>query len=440
MITTADRQALEAADPQLLSNLLQLKLSQSKIAQLSEGLKNSILIEVAAQLESCTDRVLEANALDLKMLSESATGAFRDRLTLSENRINLMAASLRSIAALKDPVGQVVSEGQLDNGLKFKKIRSPLGCLLVIFESRPNVITEVFALAFKSGNAVCIRGGKESLQTAKALFAILRDAIRTALAKTTGHKLDEARLVPFVGVETADRALVPLLLRAKSIFDVCIPRGGDGLIELATREAAMPLIKNDRGLCHLYVHADADIEMAKRILMNGKTQRPGVCNSIETLLLDQNLSLNAQRELLRAASDFGVELRVSKSLIDRLNLSNARLAEPQDFETEHLDLILNVAEVQGLDGALDHIAQFGSRHSEAIVTRSSEVGRSFLQSVDAACTYWNASTRFTDGYTLGLGGEIGISTQKLHVRGPVGLNELTSVRWIFEGAGQVRDN
>jgi glutamate-5-semialdehyde dehydrogenase len=434
----------------LETQLVQLKASATRLAQLSRAEKDSVLRQLADLLIRQEKKLLEANALDLDDLDAGRPAAFRDRLTLTPQRIEQMSKSLHAVADLFDPVGELVDERELENGLIARRIRAPLGPIFMIFESRPNVITETFSLAFKSGNPIALRGGSESQATAACLY----DMIATVLPRD---------LNCFVGLQDYDRALVNRLLKRSDVFDVCVPRGGDALIELVTQESKMPVIKNDRGLCHLYVHADADRKMAEEVLINAKTQRPGVCNAVETLLIDQAWGRDASRVLIQSLRHRHVELRMSEEALRFLGLegeaqnisedaatssesesaklstkSSIRRARPEDFDTEHLDLILNVHIVENLDSALEHIARHGSRHSECIITKNQAAARRFQNAVDAACVYWNASTRFTDGYQLGLGGELGISTQKLHVRGPVGLRELTSVRWVIDGQGQVR--
>ena len=435
----------------LETQLVQLKASAPRLAQLSRAEKDSILRQLADLLIRNKKHILEANALDLDDFDPSRSSAFRDRLTLTPQRIEHMATSLHAVADLFDPVGELIDERELENGLVARRIRAPLGPIFMIFESRPNVITETFSLAFKSGNPIALRGGSESQATAACLY----DLIASVLPRY---------LKCFIGLRDYDRTLVNRLLKRSDVFDVCVPRGGDALIELVTQESKMPIIKNDRGLCHVYVHADADRKMAEEILINAKTQRPGVCNAVETLLIDQAWGRDASRVLIQSLRHRHVELRISDDALQFLGLENEaqaiptdsstppssslenhkasgsiRRACPEDFDTEHLDLILNVKVVDSLESALQHIAQYGSKHSECIITKNQSVARRFQSAVDAACVYWNASTRFTDGYQLGLGGELGIPTQKLHVRGPVGLRELTSVRWVIDGQGQVRN-
>ncbi|MBL7689395.1 MAG: glutamate-5-semialdehyde dehydrogenase [Bdellovibrionaceae bacterium] len=424
----------------LEDSLFNLKAASRKLTSLSTDRRNAVLTGLADRLISSEREILEANENDLKCLDQSTSAAFRDRLTLNTQRIHAMAASLRAVAALPDPIGEVVDSRTLPNGLNTQRIRSPLGTLLMIFEARPNVITEVFALAFKTGNGIALRGGSESKATAATLYQIIAKEIEASGLTPS----------PFVPITNYDRTLVGELLKRADLFDVCIPRGGDSLIERVSREAKMPVIKNDRGLCHLYIHTEAILSMAIKIAVNAKTQRPSVCNAIETCLIDRAIAEQTLRELLPAMAPHHVRLHCcndSYHLAQQIARTDGtestwatglKRASETDFNTEYLDLDLNIKIVDNVEAALRHIERFGSHHSEAIITENKAIARQFQREVDAACTYWNASTRFTDGFELGLGGEIGISTQKLHVRGPVGLKELMSIRWLIDGTGQIR--
>lgn len=424
----------------LENSLSNLKAASRKLTSLSTDRRNAVLIGLADRLVASEHEIIAANEDDLNYLDPSNSAAFRDRLKLNSQRIHAMAVSLRAVAALPDPIGEVVDARTLPNGLKAKRIRSPLGTILMIFEARPNVISEVFALAFKSGNGIALRGGSESKATAATLYKIIDKEIAAAGLTPS----------PFVPITDYDRTLVGELLKRADLFDVCIPRGGDSLIERVSREAKMPVIKNDRGLCHLYIHTEANLSMAVKIAVNAKTQRPSVCNAIETCLIDRAVAEETLRELLPALAPHHVRLHCcdeSYHLAQQIARTDGtestwatglKRASETDFKVEYLDLDLNIKIVENINAALDHIERFGSHHSEAIVTENEAIARQFQREVDAACAYWNASTRFTDGFELGLGGEIGISTQKLHVRGPVGLKELMSIRWLIDGAGQIR--
>ena len=406
-----------------------LKVAARELRQLPNEKKSRALLNLAATVDRSADEILRANSEDLRHLPDTTTPAFRDRLTLNPERIRGMTESLRQVATLPDPVGEVVEEKTLANGLRVQKIRAPLGVIFMIFESRPNVILEAFSLAFKSGNAIALRGGSDSRLTAEILYKLMRNALAQ-------EGVDERS---FLGMNDYDRKLVESLLKRKDLIDIVVPRGGERLIEFVQSTALMPIIKNDRGLCHTFVNDDADLQMAVEIVKNAKVQRPGVCNSLETVLVHEKIAARFLPLLYDATQDAPLEWRVDEAARKLLTSKNhVQNATTEDWDTEHLDLIMNCKIVKNLDEALAHIDAHGSKHSEAIVTRSTDAARRFQSEVDAAAVYWNASTRFTDGFELGLGGELGISTQKLHVRGPVGLRELTTPRWIIEGTGQIR--
>lgn len=409
--------------------LKDLRASARVQRRLSAADKNKALLKIAENLGQASADIINANKKDLQALPADTATAFRDRLTLTSERINGMIESLRQVAALPDPVSEVIDQQTLKNGLKLKKIRAPLGVIFMIFESRPNVILEAFSLAFKSGNVILLRGGSESRYSSEAIYKLMRDS----LAESGFNKM------PFHGLEDYDRGLVEELLKRKDRIDIVVPRGGDRLIDFVQRTAMMPIIKNDRGLCHTYIEEDADLEMAVNIVNNAKTQRPGVCNSLETVLVNEKVAAKFLPMLYKATEPKNLQWHADEASLGILQ-GHARVtkAKPEDWDTEYLDLIMNCRIVKNLDEALAHIDQHGSKHSEAIITKSEDKARLFQQEVDAAAVYWNASTRFTDGFEFGLGGELGISTQKLHVRGPVGLRELTSPRWIIDGTGQTR--
>jgi glutamate-5-semialdehyde dehydrogenase len=385
-------------------------------------------LNAATKVDASMAEILASNAEDLARLPSSTTAAFRDRLTLTSERIRGMTESLRQVANLPDPVGEVVEQRTLPNGLLTRRVRAPLGTILMIFESRPNVILEAFSLAFKSGNAIALRGGSDSRSTAETLFGVMNET------------LAESNIDPnvYLGLNDYDRALVEQLLKRPDLIDIVVPRGGEKLIAFVQETALMPIIKNDRGLCHAFIHHDADLDMAVSVVINAKTQRPGVCNSLETVLVHSKIA-SAFFTQLAAAAKSDLKFHCDDEALQALGgHAQATVASEQDWDTEYLDLILNCRVVSSLDAALAHIEKHGSKHSETIITRSEPEARRFQNEVDAAAVYWNASTRFTDGFEFGLGGELGISTQKLHVRGPVGLRELTSLRWIIDGTGQIR--
>lgn len=413
--------------------LTALRRAARQLRATDAAARNDVLERAAELLERRTAHILAANQQDLEALTDSADAAFRDRLLLTPARITHMAASLRQVADLPDPVGEIVDRQTLANGLAVRRVRSPLGVILMIFESRPNVAVEAFSLGFKAGNAMILRGGKESAHTTALLYDLLSEAL-------TAAGVGAACLW---GIADPDRRVVEFLLAQKQWIDVVVPRGGDALIEYVSRTSSIPVIKNDRGLCHVYVHADADLEMASAIICNAKTQRPGVCNAMETVLVHRQVApmllprlQTAMPQVRWLACDRSLALLTPSTTAD--GAKQVVAATDESWDTEHLSLALNCRIVDSLDDALAHIEAHGSRHSEAIVTAAPETAHRFQMEVDAAAVYWNASTRFTDGFELGLGGELGISTQKLHVRGPVGLRELTSVRWLMDGTGQTR--
>ncbi len=421
--------------PELKERLIKIKRATRSLRTLPPEIKNNILKTLEGKLTTKEQEILQANRADLTELSSGVTSAFRDRLTLTPARLAQIRSSLIQVAELSDPVGEVVEQRALENGLKIKRVRAPLGVIFMIFESRPNVAIEAFSLALKSGNALILRAGKEAKNTVNLFYQAIAES------------LSENHVSPdlFLGITDPQRLLIQSLLQEKKWIDVVVPRGGDALIEFVVEHSKIPIIKNDRGLCHLYVHHDANLEKALSILENAKKQRPGVCNAVETLLVHESIAaqfLPRAYALLSQHSDPKTAVRwfaCAQSLRYLPNLDFAQLIEPESFDTEYLDYKLSCKVVKNEDEAITHIETHGSRHSEAIMTESTKTAQKFQNEIDAAAVYWNASTRFTDGFELGLGGELGISTQKLHVRGPVGLRELTSIRWLMEGNGQIRN-
>lgn len=407
----------------------ELKSAARALRHLATEKKNALLLALASRLDEDRQTILAANQKDLAALKPETPAAFRDRLALNDARIDGMIESLKQVATLKDPVGEITESRTLKNGLNVKRVRAPLGVILMIFESRPNVILEAFSLAFKSGNAIALRGGSESRETANVIYRLMRET------------LEQEKLNPslFYGISDYDRAIVADLLKRKEWIDVVVPRGGERLIQFVEENALMPIIKNDRGLCHAYIDDEADLGMAVEVFKNGKTQRPGVCNALETVLVNKKVAKTFLPAAYDTCASFNLKWRCDDSsyaiLKDRPLVEKAG---ESDFDSEHLDLIINCRLVDDLSAALNHIERHGSKHSETILTANEKKARLFQSEVDAAAVYWNASTRFTDGFELGLGGELGISTQKLHVRGPVGLSELTCPRWIIDGTGQIR--
>ncbi len=395
------------------------------LATASTAAKNEALEFAAEALDAGRDGILTANAADLARAARSeAVPAVLDRLRLNEARLDEMAAGLRAVAALADPVGQVVEGWVLPNGLSVRRVRVPLGVVGIVYENRPNVTSDAAGLCVKSGNAAFLRGSAGAIGSNLAIT----EALRSGIAKA-GLPADVVLLVEDTRHETVEE-----FVRLRGVIDCLVPRGGPALVALVVERATVPYVVDGDGNCHVYVDATANLEVAERIVVNAKTQRPGVCNAMETLLVHRAIAPLALPRLARALE--GVELVGDEA--SRAILPGIGPATEEDFATEFLSLRLAVAVVDDLDGALDHIARYSTGHSEAIVTEDYGAARRFIREVDAAAVLVNASTRFVDGGELGLGAEIGISTQKLHARGPMGLRELTSVKFVIEGDGQVR--
>jgi glutamate-5-semialdehyde dehydrogenase len=374
--------------------------------------------------------VLEANAADLAdERAEGLTPALRDRLALSAERVAAMADGVRAVAGLGDPIGEALDRRTLESGLDLTKLRVPLGVVAVVYEARPNVTIDCAALTIKSGNAIVLRGSHYAERTNGALAAIVREAL-----EEVGLPVDAAVMLAGGGHED----LAELATQEETV-DLLIPRGGEGLKNALKDVATAPVIFAAAGNCHVYVHADADLEMARRIAVNAKTQRPGVCNAAETLLVDAAIAAEFLPGALAELRDAGVELVGDERARASAGGAEVGVASEADWASEYLDLKLAVAVVDSLDQAVDHVNRYGTRHSEAIVTRSDDAAARFTAAVDAAVVYTNASTRFTDGFEFGMGAEIGNSTQKLHARGPIGLRELTTYKYVVRGDGQVRE-
>lgn len=413
----------------LESKLKKIKEASRLLRSSSLKQRNKVLMAAADLLIKDQNKILKANLADLKALPMQTLPAFRDRLSLTPERLQHMAHSLKLVARLTDPLAGESEKQILKNGLILKKIRSPLGVIFMIFESRPNVAIEAFSMGFKSGNAMILRGGKESQKTVHLLYSILKKSLLSA-------NLPAEILW---GITDSDRQIVAALLKQNKYIDVVVPRGGESLIDFVVKNSHIPVIKNDRGLCHVYVHHDANLKMATQIILNAKTQRPAVCNSIETILIHQDKAQEFLPKIYETLSPFQVRwFTDAKSFALLKKYPSVKRATEKNWNTEYLDQILNCKIVSSLDEALQHIETYGSRHSECIVSASEKTAKRFQKEIDAAVVYWNASTRFTDGFEFGLGGELGISTQKLHVRGPVGVTALTSERWVVDGTGQIR--
>ncbi len=401
------------------------KAASRVLAGASSAAKNEALRRMAELLGARSDEILAANGRDLEQAVDAGEPAtILDRLRLTGERVASMAAGLEAVAELPDPVGEVVDGSVRPNGLRVRRVRVPLGVVCVIYENRPNVTADAAALCLKSGNAALLRGSSGALQSNKAIAAALRDGVTKA-----GLPADSVTLVTDTGHEA-----VRQLVRLRGIVDCVIPRGGSSLVEAILEHATVPYVIDGDGNCHVYVDAHADLAMAERIVVNAKMQRPSVCNAMESLLVHRAVAAEFLPRV--AAALQGVELRGDERT--RALVPAALEATEEDYGREFLGLVCSVAVVESLDEAIEHIARYGSGHSEAIVTRDVEAASRFVREVDAAAVLVNASTRFVDGGELGLGAEIGISTQKLHARGPMGLRELTSVKYVVEGEGQVR--
>ena len=399
-----------------------------RLAMCSTTQKNNALNAMADALLANEKMILAANARDVATSKEKGLAdSLVDRLALNPTRILAMADGLRQVAALPDPIGEGLGSIRRPNGLEIHKIRVPLGVVAMIYESRPNVTVDAAGLCLKTGNACILRGGSEAIESNKALADILIKA-----AEVSGLAAGTVALI-----ETTDREAVNQLLKMNQYIDVIIPRGGAGLIKTVVENSTVPVIETGIGVCHTFVDASADLKMAADIAFNAKVSRPGVCNSMETLLVDRRVAADLLPALLKRYADAGVEIRgCNETLAFGPGLQPAT---EEDWGTEYLDLILSVKVISGIDEAISHIGRYSTKHSEAIVTRDFANARRFLQEIDAAAVYVNASTRFTDGFEFGFGAEIGISTQKLHARGPMGLAELTSNKYIIYGDGQIRN-
>jgi glutamate-5-semialdehyde dehydrogenase len=391
--------------------------------------KDAALRRIAQLVRERADAILEANAADLAdERAQGLTSALRDRLTLTPERVESMAAGVEEIVALPDPVGELLEERTLRSGIQLRKVRVPLGVIAVIYEARPNVTIDTAALCLKSGNAIVLRGSSYAANSNGALVALVREALAE-------NGLPEGSAVLLGG----DRSELRELATAEGLVDLVIPRGGEGLKAALKEVATVPVMYAAAGNCHVYVHADADLEMARKIAYNAKVQRPGVCNAAETLLVHADIADEFLPVALRALSDASVELVGDERARRAAGDVPIGEASAEDWDAEYLDLHMAVGVVDSLEAAIEHINRHGTGHSEAIVTSSEEAAREFTESVDAACVYVNASTRFTDGYEFGMGAEIGNSTQKLHARGPIGLRELTTFKYVLRGSGQVRE-
>jgi glutamate-5-semialdehyde dehydrogenase len=390
--------------------------------------KNKILKEMALALNAKKGVILKANKKDLRGAKTiGLSSALIDRLTLNEKRLKEMSESLLEIARLSDPVGEVIKAWSRPNGLWIHKVRVPIGVIAIIYESRPNVTSDCIGLCFKSGNSVILRGGSEALNSNIAIYKMLKGVIKK-------YGLPEG-LINII--TTVDRRAVDILLKLNDYIDLVIPRGGEGLIKRVTRSSRIPVIKHYKGVCHTYVDEWADLNMAEVICFNAKVQRPGVCNAMESMLVHRDVAVRFLPGMLKKFKEAGVEIRGCATT--QKIVKGVKRATEKDYHTEYLDLILSVKVVEDLPEAIAHINHYGTHHSDTIVTENYDCALQFLRQVDSACVYVNASTRFTDGNQFGLGAEIGISTDKLHARGPMALEELTTYKYMIFGNGQVRE-
>jgi len=404
-------------------------IASRELARLSARKKNAILLAMADEVEVQREAIKKANAQDVELAKANGmTGAMIDRLALTDSRINSMAKGLRDVAGLKDPVGAVISRWIRPNGLEIVKVRVPIGVIAIIYEARPNVTADAAGLCFKTSNAVILRGGKESIQSNGAIVQALQGGGAKA-----GLPENAIQWVP-----TIDREAVKELVQLEGLVDLAIPRGGESLIRAVVEQARVPVIKHYKGVCHTYVDKTADLEKALKICENAKCQRPGTCNAMETLLVHEAV---AAKFLPIIAQRLGIELKVELRGDEaaRAIVPTMKPAIEDDWYAEYLDLILAVKVVPSVTAAIEHINKYGSNHSDAIISNSEDAQKEFTHDVGAAVVYINASTRFTDGAEFGMGAEIGISTDKLHARGPMGLEELTTYKYVITGDGQVRE-
>ncbi len=419
-----------ALKEEILKIVKRAKEASFKMALLNREAKDRVLQDMALCLEQKSAFIIQENQKDVSLLkTKKVLTVLIDRLSLDQKRIGQMANSLTQVAALTDPVGEVIRSWARPNGLLIKKVRVPIGVIGVIYESRPDVTVECAGLCLKSGNSVILKGGSEALNSNLAIFKCLHEVLRK-------HSIPEGaiNLIP-----TAQRKAVDILLGMDNFIDVIIPRGGEGLIREVAKKSRIPVIKHYKGICHVYVDEDADLNMAERVCFNAKVERPGVCNAMESMLVHSEAAIRFLPGMIRKFQEAKVEIRGCPKTRSIVKDKNIKLATEKDYATEYLDLILSVKVVDNLNQAIEHINKFGTHHSDSIITDNEKAGEEFLRRVDSACVYVNASTRFTDGNQFGMGAEIGISTDKLHARGPMGLEELCSYKYTVYGQGQIRE-
>ena len=398
------------------------------LANLTTDQKNKILLAMADGILSDADQIISANAIDLdNAVNNNLTNSMTDRLRLDQKRIEAIADGIRQVATLPDPVGEIMDEWERPNGIKIKQIRVPIGIIGIIYESRPNVTSDAAVLCLKTGNATILRGGKESINSNIAISDSLQNAGQKA-----GLPKNSIQLIPFT-----DRESVKYLAEMDEYLDLIIPRGGAGLIEAVVSMARMPVIKHYDGICHTYVDSECDLEMASNVVMDAKTQKPSVCNALETLLVSEQIADTYLPAIGKLLSEQQVEIRADDLSRSLLGVDSVEV-KPDDWKTEYLDLIVSIKVVSDVNEAIDHINHYGSHHSDCIITESETNANQFMNNVDSATVFWNVSTRFSDGEEFGFGAEIGISTDKLHARGPMALRELTSYKYLISGKGQTK--
>ncbi|MEW6009154.1 MAG: glutamate-5-semialdehyde dehydrogenase [Candidatus Omnitrophota bacterium] len=413
---------------QVLGIVKKAKAASSSLSLLSSKQKKAAILAMAGSLLRNKAFILKENLKDLRLAqNQSKSSAFIDRLTLNESRLKKMSDSLRSIAMIKDPIGEVIKSWKAPSGLQIKKVRVPIGVIAIIYESRPDVTSDCLGLCLKSSNALILRGGSAAINSNIAIFNTLISVIKKHGIPTESYQL----------IKNTDRKSVDELLKLNDYINLVIPRGGEGLIREVVKKSRIPVIKHYKGICAIYVERYADLDMAYKICFNAKVQRPGVCNAMETLLVHKDIAAKFLPAMLRKFKQANVEIRGTPGVkkYDR-HIKNASLV---DFKTEFLDLILAVKLVKNVDEAIAHINEFGTHHSDSIITKDKNAAKKFLERVDSACVFLNTSTRFSDGYQFGMGAEIGISTDKIHARGPMAVEELTTYKYQIFGRGQVRE-
>ena len=399
-----------------------------ELAILETDKKNQILIAMAEQLVADADTIIKANGVDISAAEQKGlTSAMIDRLRLDEPRVGSIADGIRQVASLPDPVGQVMDDWERPNGMRIRQLRVPIGVIGIIYESRPNVTSDAAVLCLKTGNATILRGGKESIHSNRAIAASLQSG-----GEIAGLPKNSIQLIPFT-----ERESVEHLAQMDQYLDLIIPRGGAGLIEAVVSMARMPVIKHYDGICHMYIDDECDPEMARKLVIDSKTQKPSVCNALETLLISEQVAETLLPLIASDLADRNVELRCDESSLALIGSPGVPAVE-DDWTAEYLDLILSIKVVEGIDEAIRHINEYGSHHSDCIVTASESKADQFMSEIDSATVFWNVSTRFSDGEEFGFGAEIGISTDKLHARGPMALRELTSYKYLITGNGQTK--